>query len=289
MPNGIVIITQVYDRMQNAIGCPDHGCCKGDVVDISIDGARAVITAGASGICGKVAELFIENGADVFIGDIDEKMLSDFMRNNPAASGCACDVAKAEDVARFIKEAAHSLGGLDILVNGAGIGGPAGKVEDIDPDEWDRTLAVGINSAFYCVKYAVPLLKRAGGGSIINFSSSAGIMGYPFRAPYAASKWAIEGFTKTLAMELGEHDIRANTIVPGLVEGDRMERVIANEAEAKGLSKEKIRETYIKGISMRKFVTAEDIAQMILFLCSSAGRNINGQSIGVDGFTETLR
>ena len=258
-------------------------------MDISIDGARAVITAGASGICKKVAELFIENGADVFIGDIDEKMISDFMRNHPTASGCVCDVAKSEDVAKFIKKAEHYLGGLDILINGAGIGGPAGKVEDIDPDEWDKTLAVGINGAFYCVKYAVPFLKRAGGGTIINFSSAAGVMGYPFRSPYAASKWAIEGFTKTLAMELGEHNIRVNAIVPGLVEGDRMERVIVKEAEAKGISPERVRDNYAQAISMRTFVTAEDVAQMILFLCSSAGRNINGQSIGVDGFTETLR
>jgi len=258
-------------------------------VDISIDGARAVITAGASGICGKVAELFIENGATVFIGDIDGKLLSDFMQNNPLASGRVCDVSRPEDVARFIKEAENYLGGIDILVNGAGIGGPAGKVEDIDPVEWKRTLDAGINGTFYCVKYAVPLLKRAGGGSIINFSSAAGIMGYPYRSPYAASKWAIEGFTKTLAMELGEHNIRVNAIVPGIVEGDRMERVIANEAVVKGLSKEKVRETLIQGISMRTFVTAADVARMILFLCSSAGRNINGQSIGVDGFTETLR
>jgi len=258
-------------------------------MDISITGARAVITAGACGICRKVAELFIENGAKVFIGDVDDKMLTDFKDKNPTASGCICDVSKSEKVAQFINEAEKYLGGIEILINGAGIGGPAGKVEDIDPDDWNKTLDVGINGAFYCVKYTVPHIKRAGGGSIVNFSSAAGIMGYPYRSPYAASKWAIEGFTKTLAMELGEHDIRVNAIVPGVVEGDRMERVIANEAIAKCLSKQKVREIIIEGISMRKFVTAENIAHMILFICSEAGRNINGQSLGVDGFTETLR
>lgn len=258
-------------------------------MDISIDGARAVITAGASGICRKVAELFAKSGAMVFVGDVDEKMISDFLQNNPTVSGNVCDVSKPGDVAQFIKGAENYLGGIDILVNGAGIGGPAGKVEDIDPVEWNRTLDVGINGTFYCVKYAVPFLKRAGGGSIINFSSAAGIMGYPYRSPYAASKWAIEGFTKTLAMELGEHNIRVNAIVPGIVEGDRMERVIANEAVAKNLSREKVRETLIQGISMKKFVSTADVAHMILFLCSNAGRNINGQSMGVDGFTETLR
>ena len=205
------------------------------------------------------------------------------------------DISKAEihesakESNLLFRKAESCLGGIDILVNGAGIGGPAGKVEDIDPLEWNLTLDVGINGTFYCTKYAVPFLKLSGGGSIINFSSAAGIMGYPYRSPYAASKWAIEGFTKTLAMELGEYNIRVNAIVPGIVEGNRMEGVIANEAVVKGLSKEKVRETLIQGISMRTFVTAADVARMILFLCSNAGRNINGQSIGVDGFTETLR
>ncbi len=256
---------------------------------LSIDGARAVITAGASGICGEVAELFIRNNASVFIGDIDEGALSDFLDRNRTCSGLPCDVSNSEAVSDFIAQAQGHLGGIDILINGAGIGGPAGKVEDIEPIEWDRTLAVGINGAFYGTKYAVPHLKAAGGGSIIFFSSAAGIMGYPYRSPYAASKWAIEGLTKTLAMELGENNIRVNAIVPGLVEGDRMERVITNEAAAKGISTDEIRATFIKGISMQKFVTASDIAHMILFLCSDAGRYISGQSIGVDGYTEILR
>ncbi len=256
---------------------------------LSIDGARVVITAGASGICRQVAELFIQHGANIFIGDVDEYRLSDFLAKNKKSAGLLCDVSKSDEVAHFIAEAHRFLGGIGILINGAGIGGPAGKVEDIDPIEWDRTLAVGINGAFYCTKYAVPHIKSAGGGSIINFSSAAGIMGYPYRSPYAASKWAIEGFTKTLAMELGEYNIRVNAIVPGLVEGERMERVITKEATAKGISREDVRNTFIKGISMQKFVTASDVAHMILFLCSDAGRYISGQSVGVDGFTEILR
>ena len=256
---------------------------------LSIEGARAVITAGASGICRQVAELFIQNNASVFVGDIDEDKVHDFLAKNSTCSGLPCDVSNSEEVSDFIAQAVRKLGGIDILINGAGIGGPAGRVEDIEPLEWDRTLAVGINGAFYCTKYAVPHLKSAGGGSIIYFSSAAGIMGYPFRSPYAASKWAIEGLTKTLAMELGEDNIRVNAIVPGLVEGDRMERVIRNEASAKGIGTTEVRETFIKGISMHTFVTAQDIAHMILFLCSDAGRYISGQSIGVDGYTEILR
>ncbi|MBT8371830.1 MAG: SDR family oxidoreductase [Deltaproteobacteria bacterium] len=256
---------------------------------LAIDGTRAVITAGASGICRDVAELFVKHGANVFIGDIDEDKLSGFLDKNKTVSGIPCDVSKSDKVAHFILEAQRRLGGIDILINGAGIGGPAGKVEDIEPREWDRTLAVGINGAFYCTKYAVPHIKSAGGGSIINFSSAAGIMGYPYRSPYAASKWAIEGFTKTLAMELGEDNIRVNAIVPGLVEGERMERVIGNEAMAKRISTEEVRASFIKGISMQKFVTASDVANMILFLCSDAGRYISGQSIGIDGYTEILR
>ncbi|MBF0530841.1 MAG: SDR family oxidoreductase, partial [Deltaproteobacteria bacterium] len=249
----------------------------------------ALITAGGSEICRIVAELFIQNGAKVYIGDVDEALISDFISNHSVANGRVCDVSDAKEAEKLVQAAGDWLGGLDILINGAGIGGPAGKVEDIDPTEWDRTLAVNINGTFYCTKYAVPLLRRSGGGSIVNFSSAAGIMGYPLRSPYAAAKWAVEGFTKTMAMELGPDNIRANTIIPGCVEGERMNRVIRNEAKAKGLPEDQVRESVVRGISMKTFVTAGDVANMILFICSKAGSRINGQSIGVDGYTETLR
>jgi NAD(P)-dependent dehydrogenase (short-subunit alcohol dehydrogenase family) len=150
-------------------------------------------------------------------------------------------------------------------------------------------MAININGQFYCARKAVPLLKKAGGGSIINMSSSAGLLGYPLRSPYAASKWAVIGLTKTMAMELGEFGIRVNAVCPNAVEGPRMDAVIAAESKAKGISEADVYKSLVQGTSMRTFVTTEDVSSLILFLCSKAGCRISGQALSVDGFTETLR
>ena len=125
------------------------------------------------------------------------------------------------EVAGLFDDALQALGGLDCLVNNAGIAGPTGRVEDLDPDEWDRCLAVDITGQFNCTRLAVPHLKQSRNGSIVNLSSAAGKFGFPLRTPYAAAKWAVIGFTKSLAMELGEFGIRANAILPGVVAGER--------------------------------------------------------------------
>jgi NAD(P)-dependent dehydrogenase (short-subunit alcohol dehydrogenase family) len=183
----------------------------------------------------------------------------------------------------------QSLGGLDVLINNAGIAGPTAAVEDIDPEGWSRTLVVNITGQFLCARRAVPLLKAAGGGSIINVSSAAGRLGYPLRTPYAASKWAVIGFTKSLAMELGPHDIRVNALLPGIVAGDRMRRVIAARAAAQNVSYDEIAGRYLAQVSLRRMVSYDDLAAMVLFLCSPEGRNISGQSLGVCGNVESLR
>ncbi len=189
----------------------------------------------------------------------------------------------------LFEEALAHLGGLDVLINNAGIAGPTAAVEDVTPEEWDRTMAININGQFYCARRAVPLIKAAGGGSIINMASSAGILGYPMRSPYAASKWAVIGLTKTLAMELGEFDIRVNAICPNAVEGPRMDAVITAEAQAKDISEKEVYERLVEGTSMRTFVSTDDVANLVLFLCSAAGNKISGQALSVDGHTETLR
>ncbi|CAM5770617.1 3-ketoacyl-ACP reductase [Labrys miyagiensis] len=177
-------------------------------------------------------------------------------------------------------------GGLDTLCANAGIAGPIALVEDIELEAWRRCLSVNLEGAFLFAKYAVPLMKAQRAGSIILTSSSAGIYGYPNRAPYAASKWAVNGLMKTLAMELGPFGIRANSICPGAVEGPRMERVLAREAAVKGTTRDAIYEGYAKGTSMRSFVTAGDIGAMAVFLASDAARFVSGQIIAVDGHTE---
>ena len=258
-------------------------------MQVSVEGSRVMVTAGGAGIGRAIAEAFAVDGARVHVCDVDEAALEDFARACPGARATRADVASQADVDRFFDEAQAWLGGLDVLVNNAGIAGPTARVEDIDPPDWERTLAINVNGQFYCARRAVPLLKAAGGGSIVNLSSSAGVMGFPLRTPYAASKWAVVGFTKSLSMELGAFGIRVNAICPGAVAGPRIERVIAADAEARGLSVETVRGSVLSQNSLEEFIEPESIARQVLFLCSPAGRQISGQAISVDGDTHTLK
>ena len=250
---------------------------------------RVVITAAAAGIGQAIASSFLEIGARVHICDIDKDGLEAYRETWPDVGITVADVSQRNQVDALFDEAVAGLGGLDILVNNAGIAGPTGPVEEIEPEAWEQTIAVNLNSQFYCTRRAVPLLKQNGGGTIINLSSAAGLFGFPLRSPYASSKWAIIGFTKTLAMELGEFGIRVNAICPGLVAGPRIDGVISARAAVTGVPVEEMREEALRTISMRTFVTAEDVANMVLFLCSDAGSRISGQALSVDGNVETLR
>jgi NAD(P)-dependent dehydrogenase (short-subunit alcohol dehydrogenase family) len=255
---------------------------------VSVEGLRVMITAGAAGIGLAIAKAFADDGARVHICDVDDGALEAFSKACPDARATRADVASLSDVDALFDAAAGWLGGLDVLINNAGIAGPTGRVEDIDPQDWDRSLAININGQFYCTRRAEPLLKAARGGSIVNLSSSAGVMGFPLRTPYAASKWAVVGLTKSLSMELGEFGIRVNAICPGAVAGPRIDRVIAADAEARGLPLETVRQSYLNQNSLREFIQPESIAREVLFLCSPAGNQITGQALSVDGDTHTL-
>ena len=245
---------------------------------------RVLVTAAASGIGRNVAEAFVEAGDCVHVCDIDEAELEKL----EGVGTTVADVAGPDDVDRLFTEAAETLGGLDVLVNNAGISGPTAPVEAIEPGDWRRTIDINLNGQFYCVRRAVPLLKAAGGGSIVNISSTAGLFGYPLRSPYAASKWGVVGLTKTLAMELGTFGIRVNAICPGSVAGERIERVIRDEAVSRSVSPDDVRTSFQRQVSMRTFVDAADITGMILFLCSNQGARISGQALAIDGHTESL-
>jgi NAD(P)-dependent dehydrogenase (short-subunit alcohol dehydrogenase family) len=247
------------------------------------------VTAAAAGIGFGIATAFVENGAHVHICDIDADRLTECEATVPGISTSVADVSDPEQIDSLFREAKAELGGLDVLVNNAGIAGPTGYVEELEPAAWDKTIAINLNSHFYCTRLAIPLLKEAGGGLIVNMSSSAGLHGYPLRSPYAASKWAIIGFTRTLAMELGEFGIRANAICPGPVEGPRIDNVIRARAEEENVPFEAMQERYLRHNSLHTFFTPKDIANLVLFLCSDAGSKISGQALAVDGHTETLR
>jgi NAD(P)-dependent dehydrogenase (short-subunit alcohol dehydrogenase family) len=250
--------------------------------------SRVIITAGGAGIGRATARAFHAAGARVHICDVDAATLADAQAELPGLGVSEADVSDPDQVDRLFDAALDALGGLDVLVNNAGIAGPTALLEDCEPAEWRRTLAVNLDGQFYCLRRAIPALKAAGGGAIVNLASTAGLYGYPRRGPYVASKWAIVGLTKSLAIELGPSGIRVNAICPGSIEGPRMDRVIAAEAAATGSSEEEVRQAYMRNTSMRCFIDAEDIANMAVFLCSPAGAKVSGQALAVDGHTESL-
>jgi NAD(P)-dependent dehydrogenase (short-subunit alcohol dehydrogenase family) len=252
-------------------------------------GKRVVVTAAGAGIGKVIAEAFLAVGARVHVCDIDSDALNELRVAAPGVAVTVADVADRMQVDRLFDEAEANLGGLDILVNNAGIAGPTGPIDAASPEEWTRTIDVNLIGHFHCLQRGVPLLKTAGGGAIVNMSSAAGVMGFPLRTPYAASKWAIVGLTKSLAIELGEFGIRVNAICPGAVEGPRIERVIAAEAQSRGLDSASLRERYLNMNSLHTFIGAADIANMTLFLCSDAGARISGQALRVDGDTLALK
>jgi NAD(P)-dependent dehydrogenase (short-subunit alcohol dehydrogenase family) len=257
-------------------------------MEFSAKGLRVLVTAGAAGIGRVIARTFVEHGARVHICDIDEKALAGTKKQLPTVTQTLADVAKLEDVERLFKDVEKSLRGLDVLVNNAGIAGPTARVEDIKPEDWDRCIAVDLNGMFYCTRKAMPLIKEAGGGSIINLSSAAGRLAFPMRTPYSAAKWAIVGFTESLAAEAGPDKVRVNCIQPGIVEGDRIDRVISAKAKALGVPEEEVRSKMVEGVSMKTTVAPQDIANVALFLATAPGRHISGQAISVCGGTRYL-
>jgi NAD(P)-dependent dehydrogenase (short-subunit alcohol dehydrogenase family) len=251
-------------------------------------GLRAVVTAGAAGIGRAIADALIASGGRVVVSDVDRAALDDFRAAHPNQGASFADAASDDDMERLFGEAQAALGGLDILVNNAGIAGPTGGVDEISPEDWRRTIDVCLTGQFLGAHFGVPLLKQAGGGAIINLSSAAGRFGYAWRTPYSAAKWGVIGFTQSLAKELGPSNIRVNAILPGIVAGPRMTRVIAARAEQTGVSYADMEKTYLDRVSMRRMVTAQDVAGTVLWLVSAAGVNISGQSLGVDANVESL-
>jgi NAD(P)-dependent dehydrogenase (short-subunit alcohol dehydrogenase family) len=256
--------------------------------EVDYRGRKVLITAGADGLGLEMTRLFHRAGADVMICDINEARLADAGSEMPGLRTAIADVADEASVAALFQAVRDQLGGLDILVNNAGIAGPTGHVETLSKADWDRTLAVNITGQFLCARLAVPLLKQSKAGVMINLSSAAGHLGFPGRSAYAASKWAVVGFTKTLALELGAHGIRVNAILPGAVEGPRIRAVIDAKARALGRPVEEIAGQYENQAALGRMVTARDIANMVLFNASEAAGNISGQAIAIDGFTQKL-
>lgn len=257
-------------------------------MNTSLQGQHALVTAGAQGIGLAITEALLAAGARVHVCDVEQKFLDEAKARFPGIGVSRTDVAEEAAVDAMFESLRRQWGRLDVLVNNAGIAGPTAAVEDITLADWQKTLDVNLTGIFLCTRRAVPMLKAAGGGSIVNISSAAGRLGFPLRTPYSASKFGVIGLTQTWAMELGPSQIRVNAVLPGVVAGARQERVIAAKAASYGIDHEAMRERLLSRVSTRRMVTAEDIAHQIVFICSPAGAAISGQSLSVCGNVETL-
>ena len=246
---------------------------------------EVVVTAGASGIGRFIATSFAQLGARVHVIDIDSDAIELMARDYPELHFLQADVADEASVENLFSTHLDNLN-IDVMVNCAGIAGPTAAVEDLEFEDWHRCIAVNLDATMLFSRKVIPMMKSSKSGRIINISSTAGWHGYPLRSAYAAAKWGVIGFTKSLAMELGQYNITANVICPGSVDGDRMDRVIAAEAKEKGVSETEIRANYTKGCSLRTFISGQDIANMAVFLASAGASRVTGQIMNVDGHLE---
>ena len=253
---------------------------------LSLQNKKIVISAGASGIGWATAKVCLSKGAIVYLCDIDIKSLKKTQKhplNNKKLFSFECDASDENEVSDFFNKINKKTNRIDALINNVGIAGPTGTIERLSSDDWEKTLKINVISHFYFTKLAIPMLKKNKGGSITNISSGAGIMGFPLRSPYAASKWAVVGVTKTLAMELGKYKIRVNAVCPGTIKGNRMVRVIRDKAKFLKVSKKKIEKDFVSMASMNCWIYEEDIGNICSFLISKESERISGQVIPVDG------
>lgn len=257
-------------------------------MNLDIKGLRVLVTAGANGIGLAIARAFAGEGANVHICDVDAEALKALKTSDPALTQTVCDVADRAAVKSLFAETTSVLGGLDVLVNNAGIAGPTAKVDEMNPEDWDRCLDICLTGQFNCTRLAVPLLRQSKNASIVNISSAAGRLGFAMRTPYAAAKWGVIGFTKSLSIELGPDNIRVNAVLPGLVAGDRQRRVLESKAQQRGISFAQMEQTAFSYTSIKEYVTPQQLADQIIFMCSPKGRTISGQAISICGDTQML-
>jgi len=257
-------------------------------MNLDIKGLRVLVTAGANGIGLAIARAFAGEGAKVHVCDVDVAALTALKTTDPMLTQTVCDVADRASVTSLFTEASAALGGLDVLVNNAGVAGPTSKVEEMNPEDWDRCLDICLTGQFNCTRLAVPLLRASKNASIVNIASAAGRLGFAMRTPYAAAKWGVIGFTKSLSIELGPDNIRVNAILPGLVAGDRQRRVLEAKAQQRGISFAEMERTAFSYTSIKDYVTPQQIADQIVFMCSPRGSTISGQAISICGDTQML-
>lgn len=249
---------------------------------------RVMITAAADGIGKEIAKAFAAEGAKVHICDVSEASLEKFREEFPEIAATHVNVRSEGEIDAWFDDALEDMGGLDVMINNAGIKGPTAPVDDIDYADWRECIEVCLDSHFLCARRAAPVMKAQGAGSIVNISSNAGLFGFGNRTPYAAAKWAVIGLTRSLAVELGPHGVRCNAICPGSVRGDRINRVIQAEADLRGVSFDVVAKENVWAQSIPRFVEASEVADLCVFLSSPRAAMINGEEIAIDGHMETF-
>ncbi len=251
-----------------------------------INGKRVIVTAGGSGIGRAIVDRFIAAGAHVHTCDVQQDFLDDVIASDARVSGSLADVGEPRDVENMVAAAVEAMGGVDVLVNNAGIGGPRAALEDISYADWDRTIGVNLNGMFYCIKNVARYMKAQKSGCIVNISTASAKVALPLRSPYVASKVGVLGLTHTVAREYGPFGIRCNSILPGLIDNERGRGIVANQAAERGISTEERETEFLEFISLKCWIDPTEVGDLAVFLASDAGRHITGQDIGMDGNVE---
>lgn len=254
----------------------------------NLKGKTAVITGSTSGIGLGIAKGMAKAGINIMMngfGDADEIEAHRKSLENEGVKAMynGADMTKPDEIVALIEEAKSEFGSVDILINNAGIQKVA-AVHELPPEKWDAIIAINLSSSFHTVRTVVPMMKEQGWGRIINIASAHGLVASPFKSAYVAAKHGIVGFTKTIALELGEDNITANSICPGYVRTPLVEAQIADTAKNRNMTEEEVvNDVMLKAQWTKKFVTIEQLAETALFLCSDGAQNITGAAIPVEG------
>jgi len=248
----------------------------------------AIVTGAAKGMGRAISLRLGQEGADLVLAAREAPPL-DAVAGEARALGRAArivptDVRDEASVRAMVEASLDAFGRIDILVNCAGTTGPIETpVHEIKVEDWDEVLAVNLRGTFLPTKHVVPIMLRQGRGKIVNVAGTSGLRGYKLRAAYSSSKWAVRGFTRTVALEVGPHGINVNCVAPGIVGGDRMDRLCREKARKRGWTPEQVYDEYLQEMALRRVTTAEDVANAVCFLCTDDSRNMTGQCLTVDG------
>ncbi len=247
-----------------------------------LDGKTALVTGGGEGIGRAVANIFATAGAHVIVAGRREQPLNDVARAI-GGNAMACDITRPQEVKALFKSATELTGRLDILVNNAGIPGPIAPVSEVDMGAWRACMEVNLFGAMNCLQEAARIMSAQRSGAIVNMSSLMGIQGYPMRSAYCASKFALVGISEAMARELGPVGVRVNTLLPGAVSGENMDRILAQRAEAEGRPvADIVRENYTNPAALKRWVDPEEVGRAALYLASDLSSATTGETIKVD-------